>query len=78
VNWIGRACRATIPMKGNHVMVNLSELTKEQIDELRFTDEEMEQVRAARSAAIVFDEDCPEVTPEEAKQFRRRADRKFH
>lgn len=58
-------------------MVNLSELTKEQIAELRFTPGEMEQVRAARTAEIVIDEDCPEVTPEEAKQFRRRADRKY-
>ena len=73
----GRA-EPQLPMKGNHTMVNLSELTRKQIDELRFTDEEMEQVREARSAAIEFDEDCSEVMPEEAKQFRRRADRKFH
>lgn len=57
-------------------MVNLSELTAEQIDELRFTPEEMAEIRAAQEAPIVFDEDCPEVTPEQAKQFHRRSDRK--
>lgn len=57
-------------------MVNLSELTKEQIDELRFTPEEMAEIRAAQTAPIKFDEDCPEVTPEQAGQFHRRADRK--
>lgn len=56
-------------------MVNLSELTKEQIDALRFILEEKEQIRAAMAAPIAFDEDCPEVTPEQAKQFHRRADR---
>ncbi len=57
-------------------MVNLSDLTKEQINDLRFSPEEIAEIRAAQKAPIVFDEDCPEVTPEQGKQFRRRADRK--
>lgn len=52
-------------------MVNTSELTQEQIKELAFTQEEREQLAKARAMPITFDEDCPPVTPERAKNFRR-------
>ncbi len=52
-------------------MVNISELTPEQIKELAFTKEEREQLAKARTMPISFDEDCPPVTPERAKKFRR-------
>lgn len=52
-------------------MVNISELTPEQIKELAFTQEEREQLAKARSMPVTFDEDCPPVTPERAKNFRR-------
>ena len=35
------------------------------------TEEELEELRALKNRPIVFDEDCPELTDEELKQFRR-------
>ena len=35
------------------------------------TKEEIEELKAAREKPIVFDEDCPETTPERAMKFRR-------
>ena len=52
-------------------MVNLSKLTPQQIAELAFTEEEKEQLKKAREMPITYDEDCPPVTPERAKRFRR-------
>ena len=52
-------------------MVNMSSLTEEQKKELAFTDEELEELKKARSMPIVFDSDCPETTPERAIKFRR-------
>ena len=40
-------------------------------EELTFTVEEIEEIKKAREMPIVFDEDCPEVTPEKAVKFRR-------
>lgn len=37
----------------------------------RFTDEERKELERARSMPYVYDEDCPEVTPERAVKFRR-------
>ena len=52
-------------------MVNLVDLTKEQVKELAFTDKELEELERARSMPITFDEDCPETTPEMAVKFHR-------
>lgn len=39
--------------------------------ELAFTEEERDELRRARTLPIVFDEDCPETTPEQAIKFKR-------
>ncbi len=39
--------------------------------ELAFTDEELKELEIAREKPIVFDEDCPETTPERALKFQR-------
>lgn len=46
---------------------NLDDIVAE---ELTFTAEE-EEIKKAREMPIVFNEDCPEVTPEKAVKFRR-------
>ncbi len=48
-------------------MANIPELPPEMI----LSDEEWAMIARARSQAITFDEDCPEVTPERAIRFRR-------
>ena len=40
-------------------------------EELTFTVEEIEEIKKTREMPIVFDEDCPEVTPEKAVKYRR-------
>ena len=35
------------------------------------TPEQIEEIRALKDRPIVFDEYCPELTPEELKQFKR-------
>ncbi len=57
-------------------MVNTSKLTPQQLAELAFTDEEREQLKKAREMPITYDEDCPPVTPERAKNFRRASQRR--
>ena len=52
-------------------MVNAADLTTEKIKELAFSQEELDELKRARSVPIVFDEDCPEITPEQAMKFRR-------
>ena len=52
-------------------MVNMSEFSKELINELAFTAEEKKELDNARKMPITFDEDCPETTPERALKFRR-------
>ncbi len=52
-------------------MVNAADLTAEKIKELAFSQEELDELKRARSIPIVFDEDCPEITPEQAIKFRR-------
>ncbi len=52
-------------------MVNLTDYSEEQLKELAFTDEERKELERARSMPYVYDEDCPEVTPEMAVKFRR-------
>ena len=52
-------------------MVNSDKLTKEQLAELAFSQEELRELENARNMAITFDDDCPETTPERAVKFRR-------
>ena len=52
-------------------MANAADLTRELINELAFTPEELKELERARSMPITFDEDCPETTPERAMKFRR-------
>ncbi len=52
-------------------MVNTNLYTKEQLKELAFTKEEMEQLERAREMPITYDKDCPETTPERAIKFKR-------
>ena len=52
-------------------MVKYSELSEEQKKELVFTPEERKQLDEARKKPIVYDEDCPAVTPEKALRFGR-------
>jgi hypothetical protein len=57
-------------------MVNTSKYTPQQLAELAFTEEERKQLAKAREMPITYDEDCPPVTPERAKNFRRANPRK--
>lgn len=50
--------------------VNIAEAT-ETIHEFAFSQEELDELEQTRTVPIVFDEDCPEVTPEQAVKFRR-------
>ena len=52
-------------------MVNTNRIPIGVTEELAFTKEEIEELKAAREKPIVFDEDCPETTPERAMKFRR-------
>ncbi len=52
-------------------MVNKCDFSREQMEELLFTDKELEELASARELPITFDEDCPETTPERAVKFRR-------
>ena len=52
-------------------MVNISKYTPQQLTELAFTEEERQQLAKAREMPITYDEDCPPVTPERARNFRR-------
>ena len=57
-------------LKGGFTMerANLDNIVAE---ELTFTAGEIEEIKKAREMPIVFDEDCPEVTPEKAVKYRR-------
>ena len=52
-------------------MVRYDELSEEQKKELIFTPEERKQLDEARKKPIVYDSDCPAVTPEKALRFHR-------
>ncbi len=52
-------------------MVNISKYTPQQLAELAFTEEERKELAEARKMPISYDEDCPPVTPERARNFRR-------
>lgn len=52
-------------------MVNIENMTKSMVESLAFTEEEKRELENAREMNIVFDEECPETTPERALKFRR-------
>ena len=52
-------------------MANAADMTREVINELAFTPDELKELERARTMPITFDEDCPETTPERAMKFRR-------
>lgn len=51
-------------------MVNSNSQTNS-LSELTFSETDLEELRKAREMPIVFDEDCPETTPEKALKFKR-------
>ena len=52
-------------------MVNWSDLSEAEKEELAFTAEERKELDEARKMPITFDDDCPETTPEKAVKFKR-------
>jgi hypothetical protein len=52
-------------------MVNMSNMTEELKRELAFTVEDLKELESAKKKMIIFDEDCPETTPERAVKFQR-------
>ena len=52
-------------------MVNTNNMRLDLIKELAFSEEELKELENARKKPIIFDEDCPETTPEKALKFRR-------
>ena len=57
--------------KGICMMMKIGNESFGKIDDLAFTKEELDELNRAREMPIVFDEDCPETTPESATKFRR-------
>ena len=53
------------------IMVDIVIMTPELVRELAFSEDELQELESARARKIVFDEDCPETTPEKATKFRR-------
>lgn len=47
-------------------------ITKEENDRIMTPERIAEETRRALSMPITFDEDCPELTPEQLKRFKRR------
>lgn len=52
-------------------MANMNSITEEMKKELAFTEEELRELELARKMPITFDEDCPEISPQQAIKFRR-------
>lgn len=52
------------------ITMNLKDLPEE------LTEEEKKMLERAEKASITFDEDCPELTEEQLKQFRRVSERR--
>lgn len=45
-------------------MVNMNSMTEELKKELAFTEEDLKELEQARKMPVTFDEDCPEISPE--------------
>lgn len=52
-------------------MVNINGMTEEMIAALAFSEDEKAALAEAGKRPIIFDEDCPETTPERALKFKR-------
>ena len=52
-------------------MVNTNEMTKEMMAALAFSEDEKAALAEARNKPVIFEDDCPETTPERALKFRR-------
>lgn len=52
-------------------MVNTEKMTIEIMQTLAFSEEEKAALAKAREKSIVFDKDCPEVTAQQARKFKR-------
>lgn len=52
-------------------MASIADTAAEKLHELAFSQEELNELERARIMPIAFDEDCPEVTPEQAVKFKR-------
>lgn len=58
-------------LKGDSIMASLTNDPSVITLELAFTQKERDELARARTLPIVFDEDCPETTPEQAIKFKR-------
>lgn len=58
-------------LREKSIMVNMNSITEEMKKELAFTEEELKELEMARKMPIIFDEECPEIGPEQAIKFRR-------
>lgn len=52
-------------------MASIIDRSSQLAKKLAFTPEERDALARARTIPIVFDEDCPETTPEQAIRFKR-------
>lgn len=52
-------------------MANMNDRSFDLNRELAFSEEELKELENARKKPVVFDEDCPETTPERAVRFKR-------
>ena len=57
--------------KGAQCMRISDEIASEVAKELAFSEEELRELDRAKAKEIVFDEDCPETTPDRALKFKR-------
>ena len=58
-----------LALKRGFIMANIIKL--KEIKEIVFTQDDMDELARLADSPITFDEDCPEVTPEQAIHFRR-------
>lgn len=65
------SARMATDFERGSIMVNMNDLSRMQMTELAFTEEELRELENARKMPISFDEDCPETTPERVMQFKR-------
>ena len=56
-------------MKRGFIMANIIKLNE--IKEIVFTQDDLDELTRLENRPITFDDDCPEVTPEQAIRFRR-------
>ena len=58
-------------LKGGYIMASIRDIDNIVEEEMTFNKEELKEIKRAREMPVVFDDDCPEVTPEKAMKFRR-------